>query len=422
MALRPRKRVGVIGLGIIGSRVAAALRASGHQVFVWNRTPRLEPNFLGSPAELAKVSPVIQIFVADGEALIGTIEALQGELTSDHVILGHSTVSPETAREAAELVAKAGAKYLDAPFTGSRLAAESRQIVYYIGGPMDVLDRVRGVLMSSAKQIIRMGDVGQASVVKIATNLVTAATIEGLAEAMALVQKAGIDPKFFTEATVCNANYSPVIALKLPKMIAEDFEPHFSVKNMFKDLHLALRLADQAGVRIPATEVIADTLFEGLKQGWGDLDFSATVKRYLPEELYPVETPHIPVPPPVEEPQDVRYQPPTPAPETPVAAEPAPVPTAVPAAAAPVPQPPKAVSEQLPLPVDILKKALAETIHTAEPKAAGEPVADVSSDPTSTEETSEGAPVPAAEEAPKPEEPKKKKRGFRLFGRKTAAK
>lgn len=397
MALRPRKRVGVIGLGIIGSRVAAALRASGHQVFVWNRTPRLEANFLGSPAEVAKVCPVIQIFVADGEALIGIIEGIQNELTKDHVILGHSTVGPETAREAAELVAKSGAQYLDAPFTGSRLAAESRQLVYYVGGKTDAVDRARGVLMSSAKQIIRMGEVGQASAVKIATNLVTAATIEGLAEAMALVQKAGIDPKFFIEATVCNANYSPLVSLKLPKMIAEDFEPHFSLKNMFKDLHLALRMADLSGVRIPATEMVAETLFEGLKQGWGDLDFSATVKRYLPEELHPAEAPVLPVPSmetPESEP-DVQYQPPTPGPESAV----------VPAA----PEAAKPPAEQLPLPADPPKETEVEAKAAEEPKSegAGETAKPEAAAPT---------------EVLNPEEPKKKKRGFGLFRRKTAAK
>src|SRR2546423_15611005 len=88
--------LGVIGLGIIGRAVAANLRRKGFPVFVWNRSPRPVPNFVGSPGEVAELCNYIQIFVSDGEALLQTVEQLGGGLTSKHVVLAHSTVAPDS--------------------------------------------------------------------------------------------------------------------------------------------------------------------------------------------------------------------------------------------------------------------------------------------------------------------------------------
>src|SRR5579864_517367 len=100
MSRKVRKNVGVIGLGIIGSRIAAGLRAAGYQVYVWNRSAKPAPNFLGSPAEVAESADIIQLFVADATALFEVVEAMGDVLTPRHVIICSGTVGPEAVMEA----------------------------------------------------------------------------------------------------------------------------------------------------------------------------------------------------------------------------------------------------------------------------------------------------------------------------------
>src|ERR671917_509884 len=113
MSRRTQKNVGVIGLGIIGRRVAENLRRRGFHVFVWNRTPRPYPNFVGSPSELAELCDFIQIFVSDDEALLQMVQQMKPSLHVQHVIMAHSTVAPHTMRNAAEVVTRRGASFLD---------------------------------------------------------------------------------------------------------------------------------------------------------------------------------------------------------------------------------------------------------------------------------------------------------------------
>jgi len=280
MARKLRKNVGVIGLGIIGSRAAAGLRAAGFNVFVWNRTPRAAPNFLGSPAAVAEMCETIQIFVADGAALFEIIEAISDKLTSSHLIICSATVGVEATREAAKMVRAKGASFLDAPFTGSKGAAEQRQLVYYIGGEESVFLRAKPVLEANAKAIVQIGDIGHAAIVKVVTNMIAAVSIQTLAEALALAKKAGVDPEMFAAALEQNACRSGTMGLKLPKMMNGDFEPHFSLKHMFKDVQLGIHLANTLGVEIPATTVTAGVMYGALNHGWADLDFASIYKIY----------------------------------------------------------------------------------------------------------------------------------------------
>lgn len=280
MARKKHPSVGVIGLGIIGSRVAARLRTAGFDVWVWNRSPRQEPNFLGSAREVAETVDTLLLFVPDGPALISTIESIGDALTPRHLVINHATVAPGEVRQAAELTTVAGAGFLDAPFTGSRLAAEAGQIVYYVGGPAPLLERARPILAASAKEILPLGEVGQASLIKIATNLVSAATVQALAESLALVDRAGIPLESFHKAIELNAVNSATAGIKLPAMLTGDFEPHFALKHMLKDVNLGLAEAQAAGVNLPAATAVSQSLTDGSEIGWGDLDFSAIAKHF----------------------------------------------------------------------------------------------------------------------------------------------
>jgi 3-hydroxyisobutyrate dehydrogenase-like beta-hydroxyacid dehydrogenase len=282
MARSKSKNVGLIGLGIIGSRVAATLRKRGLHVFVWNRTPKPEQNFVGSPVEVAELCDIVQIFVADDEALLEIVRQLSAGLAAQHVVTAHCTVAPESMRAAAEIVQRRGARFLEAPFTGSKIAAENGQLVYYIGGDEAALQQARPILEKSSREILLIGEIGDASVMKVATNIVTAATAQIGAEALALVQKAGISAELFARAMKANASNSATLEMKLPKIAAGDFEPHFSIKHMLKDVRIASHLAERFSLHLPVTDVAREMLLEEMKHGRGDADYSSVAQKYFP--------------------------------------------------------------------------------------------------------------------------------------------
>ena len=272
--------VGVIGLGIIGGRIAAALRRDGHSVFVWNRSPRAEPNFLSSAREVAESADILQIFVRDGEALLEVIRSMGTALGESHIVMNHATVGPAETLEAARLVSERGAAFLDAPFTGSRDAATEGQIVYYIGGEESVLERALPVLKVSAKAILLMGPVGAATYVKVATNMISAAEIGVLAEALALLARGGVPLTRLMEALQHNVANSGAISAKLPLMLTGDFAPRFSTKNMLKDLQIALRSVEGKGIDLPVTSATAGALMGAMQAGWGEEDFASISRHY----------------------------------------------------------------------------------------------------------------------------------------------
>src|SRR5438046_9907100 len=170
-----RKIIGVIGLGIIGRGVTANLRQKGFQVFVWNRTPRRVPNFIGSPVELAEPCDCLEVFVSDDRALLETVRRLTEKLTSRHIVIAHSTVAPDSMRAAAEMVEHCGGRFVEAPFTGSKLAAENGELVYYVPGNAAALREVRPILEATSKRMIETAETGQATAIRIATRMVAVA-------------------------------------------------------------------------------------------------------------------------------------------------------------------------------------------------------------------------------------------------------
>src|SRR5262249_5271772 len=275
--------IGVVGLGIIGGGIACHLRRKGFSVFVWNRSPRPVPNFVGSLGELAGLCNYIQIFVSDDDALLQTVEQLNEKLTPRHVIFAHSTVAPDSMRAAADIVDRRGARFVEACFTGSKGAAEKGELVYYVGGTDEALREGRPILQASSKEILHIGPVGQASAIKVATNMITAANIQASAEALALVQAQGLPLEKFVEAMRVNASYSGTLAMKLPKMLERDFAPQFSVKHMLKDMQIASQLAMSHYMDLAVTAAARNQLFEQIQWGHGEDDYSSVLRKYLNE-------------------------------------------------------------------------------------------------------------------------------------------
>src|SRR3954451_20553809 len=282
MANRTRQNIGVLGLGIIGQRVVSNLREHGFHVFVWNRTPKPVPNFVRSPAEVAELCDYVQVFVSDDDALLQMMQRMTPNLTANHIIMAHCTVSPDTMRAAAEMAERRNARLLDCPFTGSKTAAENGQLVYYVGGDETALQQVRPILEASSKEIIEIGKVGDATTVKVATNMITAASVQAAAEALALISKSGLPAEKFAAAMKNNGSNSATLDMKLPMMMEGNFEPDFSVKHMLKDVVIATRLARNFGIEFGANDASRHGLTEEMRQGRGDADYSSLFRQYFP--------------------------------------------------------------------------------------------------------------------------------------------
>ena len=272
--------VGIIGLGIIGSRIATTLREKGWQVNTWNRTPGQDQNTLESPLKVAQASNHIQIFVRDGEALLQVIETMKPGLSEEHIIINHATVSPQHTEEANAQIQSSGASFLDCPFTGSRHAAANGVLNYYVGGDQNVLERVRPLLESSSNSITYLGQVGAATVLKIATNMISATTVAILAEALSVCENGGVDIDKMSEAMKVNACASGLSNMKLPTMLDGNYEPHFSLKNMLKDANFGLSIAERAGIDLPVLKSAAQTMIAQMNEGNENEDYSVVYKNF----------------------------------------------------------------------------------------------------------------------------------------------
>ena len=276
-------RPGIVGLGIIGQRVAFNLHDKGFKPMVWNRTPRpAEFGWIDTPAALAKACDVVQFFVTDGRALLAVLTEMIPEIGPGKIIIQSSTISLADTLAAAKLVTATGAGFLDAPFTGSKDASAQGQLVYYAAGDPATLETVRPILEASSKDILFCGTSGSATVLKLVTNMVSSTIVGILSEAMGITAAQGIALTKFEAALERNGAASGVSKMKVPSMIAGDFTPHFSLKNMLKDASFALQLASESGLELPILTKVAEGMASMASNGHGDEDFSVMAANYLP--------------------------------------------------------------------------------------------------------------------------------------------
>jgi 3-hydroxyisobutyrate dehydrogenase-like beta-hydroxyacid dehydrogenase len=273
--------IGVVGLGIIGSRMARNWQKAGHTVRGWNRTREHAEGvgipLLDSPAAVAEASEVVMVVVGDPASLHDVISGPGGVATvslSGKLVLNSTTVDAASNRRTATAVEVVGGEFLEVPFTGSKDGAETGKLVFYAGGREAVLSRAQPVLMQVGTRVIFFGPVGTASDVKLAMNLMLANVMQAMAEGVRFVEKAGVSMEAFVEAYQVNAGWCGLSAMKLPKLQTGDFSPHFSLKHMGKDVHLALRRAMELGTALPHTRHLAVLFDAALAQGLGDEDFS----------------------------------------------------------------------------------------------------------------------------------------------------
>jgi len=278
--MAPIPTVSVYGLGIIGSRCADQLTKNGYAVRTWNRTPKARDDSFSDPAVTAKGSDFLSFYLKDGIAMREVFTAIKSQLHSGQTVLNHSTIDLETTQWLAAECAELGCAFLDAPFTGSKTAAEEGLLVYYVGGDPEILQNARPIMEVTSKEIKHFGPIGSATIVKIATNLISASTVQALAEALAITKAHGVNPEAFTQAVASNASGSVLASMKLPTMVAGDYETHFSMHNMLKDTKFALELATAAGLDTPGIRTTSEAIEDQCRKGNADLDFSALFKAF----------------------------------------------------------------------------------------------------------------------------------------------
>ncbi len=274
-------KAAILGLGIIGSRAYARLRAADWQVLAWNRTRKGIVGEAGDARTAIEGARWVSLYLKDAPAVRQTFKSIAGSLGPDQVVLNHSTVDLDTTLWLAGRCASLGCGFLDVPFTGSKLASEGGNLVYYTSGDPALLEEADSYLRVTAKELIPCGKIGAATVVKLATNLISACTVQALAEALAVATHHGIDPQAFIGAVSQNACSSVLSGMKLPTMAVGEFDPHFSLGNMEKDSRYVRELAVQAGLDTPAIDAVSKRMAGLCEEGLADLDYSAVARPYL---------------------------------------------------------------------------------------------------------------------------------------------
>ncbi|PND06742.1 hypothetical protein CXT88_07320 [Akkermansia muciniphila] len=273
--------VSILGLGLIGSRIARHMAGMGDKVTVWNRTPREDfPEAVPTPADAARASKVIQLYLKDRNACLEVFEQMRGALTPEHIILNHSTIDLATVGKLSLMSSAIGCTYVDCPFTGSRLPAEKGELVYYVGTDSTTLDRIRPVLEHSSRDILHLGGIGAGTVVKLVTNMVSATMVQSLGEALAISQAYGISPEMLGQAISRNVIASPLAAFKLPLMAKRDFSTHFSLDNMRKDSIYAQELAAKKGIHPPVAALVSSIMGRLCREGRAEEDFSCLAEQF----------------------------------------------------------------------------------------------------------------------------------------------
>lgn len=278
-------KIGFVGLGIMGSAMAANLSKAGYQVTVWNRsTDKYKPLAdLGamvavSPQAVAENSDIVIAMMATPSAVISVRDGAEGILAGLQAGKGYidmSTVDAETSMESHRLTHEKGALFLEAPVAGSRKPAEDAVLTIMAAGDRPLFDTSLPVLEKMGKKILFLGETGKAARMKLANNLVMCGMLTALCEGVALATGSGLDAAQLLEILDSGAVSNPMFRLKGPQILNNDFPPAFPLKHMQKDLRLALRLAEEVHQPLFATATINELYKKALAEDLGESDFAA---------------------------------------------------------------------------------------------------------------------------------------------------
>jgi 3-hydroxyisobutyrate dehydrogenase len=275
--------VAVLGAGgTMGLGMSRNIAKADMAVRAWNRTrERAEPlasdgiTVVDSPTAAVDGADLIVTMLADGDAVLEVAEQFLPAAPDDAIWLQMSTIGAEAADRCVEVAGDAGITLIDAPVLGTKQPAEEGKLVVLASGPDDARDRVQPLFDAVGQRTIWVGAAGQGSRLKVVVNVWIVSLVEGAAEALALAEGIGIDPKLVLETVSGGPLDLPYLQMKGTMMLERSFDPSFRLALAAKDARLAADAARDAGLDLPLVEAIARRMTAAAEQH-GDEDLAAT--------------------------------------------------------------------------------------------------------------------------------------------------
>ncbi|WP_181773992.1 NAD(P)-dependent oxidoreductase [Amycolatopsis pittospori] len=281
-------RVGFAGLGSMGEAMAVNLARAGIPLLVWNRTPgrASEPVAAGAEAaedaaELFERCEVVILMVKDAAAVDAVLDrggpSFAGRVAG-RTIVHMGTTAPGYSRGLESELRAAGAKYAEAPVSGSRVPAEAGELVAMLAGEPGVIEEVQELLGPLCREVVHCGPVPNGLLMKLAVNVQLTAVVTGLAETVHFARAHGLDLGLLAGVLGAGQLASPILRVKTPKLAAEDFAPQASIANVLANVELIAAAAGEAGLALPLIDASRALYAETARLGFGDADMVAVVK------------------------------------------------------------------------------------------------------------------------------------------------
>jgi 3-hydroxyisobutyrate dehydrogenase/glyoxylate/succinic semialdehyde reductase len=278
-------KTGFIGLGIMGSRMAANLQKHGYPLVVFNRTrakaePLLGPcgTFSDSPAKLAEQVDVLFTMLAHPDAVEQAALGRNGfldHLKANALWVDCSSVNPSFSKKMAAEAARREVHFVDAPVTGSAPVAAEAKLIFWVGADGADLERIRSLLLCMGNKIVHAGGHGAGTSMKMVINLLLGTAMAAFAEAMALGEGLGLSQKMLFDSLLGTPAVAPFLASKREKIESRNYEAEFPLRWMQKDMHLASVSAYEGGVARPLANVTKEIYRLAMRDGHDTQDFSA---------------------------------------------------------------------------------------------------------------------------------------------------
>jgi 3-hydroxyisobutyrate dehydrogenase-like beta-hydroxyacid dehydrogenase len=284
--------IGFLGLGIMGSRMAANLQDKGFSVTAWTHTPGKADKWVAehngataaaTPAEAAANADVVISMVVDGAQVEAILLGENGAADSAKpgtLFIDMSTIAPADARRIAETLDAKGHRFVDAPVTGSSPRAEDGTLTIMAGGTAEDVARAQPAFEAMGQTIVHVGALGHGQVIKLINNAVSAANAATLAQALVMGAGTGVDLDALTQILAAGSGNSKMVELKAEPMRQHDYATLFKTEHMLKDVRLCLEEAQAAGVPFPAANAARDALVAAVGRGFADQDFAAIIEAY----------------------------------------------------------------------------------------------------------------------------------------------
>lgn len=283
------ERIGFLGLGIMGSRMAANVRNAGYQLTVWTHSEGKAERWAAghgasaaaTPAEVARDSDLVVSMVVDGEQVESVLCGEDGVCEGVHdglLCVDMSTIAPTDTRRIAARLRKRGVAMIDAPVTGSAPRAQDGTLTIMAGGNRADFERAKPLLESMGELIVHVGELGQGEMLKLINNSLGAANAAAVAEALLLADATGVDLDALVEVTQSGSGASAQLQTKSTPMRRHDYTTLFKTEHLLKDVRLCLEEAQAAGVPFPAAAHARDLLAATVGRGHGQDDYAAIVE------------------------------------------------------------------------------------------------------------------------------------------------